>query len=222
MMHATEQAEVRASPPGLPLPIEIQAPAWSGEPLAEAACALIASRQNVSPKRLIEPGPNQAQLDRLFVAAAAAPDHGQLLPWRFVIVPQDKRGLLADVFALALIDRDPGATTVQIEAAREKADRAPLLMLAVARLVSEQEPEIPNVERMVSIGCAVQNMLLVSHAMGFGSGLTSGQALVSPRMRELFALGDDEVAVCFVNLGTISKRKPGRIRPAAGHFVSSL
>jgi nitroreductase len=222
MVNAIEQAEVRARAPGLPLPTDIQAPAWSGEPLAEAACALIASRQNVSPKRLVEPGPSQVQLDRLFVAAAAAPDHGQLLPWRFVIVPQDKRGLLAEAFALALIDRDPGATLVQIEAAREKAHRSPLLMLAVARLVSQLEPEIPNVERMVSLGCAVQNVLLASHAMGFGAGLTSGQAMASPRIRELFALSADETAVCFVNVGTISKRKPARIRPAAEQFVSTL
>lgn len=222
MVNATEQAEVRARTPGLPLPTDVQALAWSGRPLAEAACVLIASRQNVSPKRLVEPGPSQAQLDRLFVAAAAAPDHGQLLPWRFVIVPQDKRGLLAEAFALALIDRDPGATLVQIEAAREKAHRSPLLMLAVARLVSQLEPEIPNVERMVSLGCAVQNLLLASHAMGFGAGLTSGQAMASPSIRELFALSADETAVCFVNVGTISKRKPARIRPAAEQFVSTL
>ena len=222
MMNATEHVEVGTRSRGDGRPADVETPAWPGGPLAEAACALIASRQNVSPKRLVEPGPSGEQLERLFVAAAAAPDHGQLLPWRFVIVPQDKRGLLADVFALALIDRDPGATMVQIEAAREKAHRAPLLMLAVARLVSEQEPEIPDLERMVSLGCAVQNMLLASHAMGFGSGLTSGQAMASPRMRELFALGDEEVAVCFVTVGTISKRKPGRIRPTAEQFVSRL
>ena len=222
MVNATEHMEVLARLPGASRPIDGEAWAWSGEPLAEAACALISSRQNVSPKRLVEPGPSRTQLDRMFVAAAAAPDHGQLLPWRFVIVPQDKRGLLAEVFALALIDRDPGATWVQIEAAREKAHRSPLLMLAVARLVSEEEPEIPNVERMVSLGCAVQNMLLASHAMGFGSGLTSSQAMASARMRELFTLGVDETAVCFVNIGTVSKRKPARVRPVAADFVSGL
>ena len=222
MVNATEHVEVRPLTRGDGRFADVEVFAWSGEPLAEAACALIASRQNVSPKRLVEPGPSVAQLNRLFDAAAAAPDHGQLLPWRFVIVPQQKRGLLADVFALALIDRDPGATLVQIEAAREKAHRAPLLMLAVARLVSELEPEIPNVERMVSLGCAVQNLLLASHAMGFGAGLTSGQAMASARMRELFAVSADETAVCFVNVGTISKQKPPRIRPASEQFVSTL
>lgn len=186
------------------------------------AQSLIGSRQNVSPKRLVEPGPSAQQLDGLFVLAAAAPDHGMLTPWRFVIVPQEKRCLLAEVFALALIDRDPGATLLQIEAAREKAHRAPLLMLAVARLVSEQEPEIPNFERIVSLGCAVQNLLLGAHAMGFGSGLTSGQAMTSKRLRDLFELGDDEAAVCFVNVGSVGKQKPARVRHAPDRFVSTL
>ena len=221
-MNATEQVEVPARSPGVSRLPEDETPPWSQEPLCEAACVLIASRQNVSPKRLVEPGPSRAQLDRLLLAAAAAPDHGQLLPWRFVVVPQAKRDLLAEVFALALIDRDPGATLLQIETAREKAHRAPLLMLAAVRLVSEHEPEIPNVERIVSLGCAIQNMLLAATAMGFGSGLTSGQAMTSDRMRDLFRLSADEQAVCFINVGTTTKLKPGRIRPTPAQLTSSL
>ena len=194
------------------------------EPQASAssfADALITSRQNISPKRLVEPGPNVFQLDQIFRSAASAPDHGQVRPWRFVIVPQDKRALLAEVFALALVDRDPGATLEQIETAREKAHRAPVLMLVVARL-GACEPPIPALERMVSVGAAVQNMLLMAHGQGFGSSLTSGQAMQSPRMRQLFGLTEGEEAVCFLNIGTVSKRKTQRLHPEASSFVSSL
>lgn len=183
--------------------------------------ALITSRQNISPKRLVEPGPSAEQIEQLFRAAAAAPDHGLLMPWRFVLVPALKRADLAEVFALALIDRDPGATLDQIESAREKAHRAPLLMLVVARL-GPCEPDIPVLERMVSVGCAIQNILLSAHSMEFGSGLTSGQAMSSPRMRLLFQLQVGEEAVCFVNIGTVSKRKMSRLRPETSVFVSSL
>ena len=44
------------------------------------AQALIGSRQNVSPKRLVEPGPSARQLDPLLSLAAAV--GGQRLPWR--------------------------------------------------------------------------------------------------------------------------------------------
>src|SRR5450759_5012755 len=90
----------------------------SSEPDGEVfsnAQALIGSRQNVSPKRLVEPGPSAQQLSALLSLAAAAPDHGLLMPWRFIIVPAGQRHRLAEVFALALIDRDPGATLEQIE-----------------------------------------------------------------------------------------------------------
>lgn len=186
------------------------------------AQALIGSRQNVSPKRLVEPGPTAEQLHELLSLAAAAPDHGLLTPWRFIIVPTDQRHRLAEVFALALIERDPGATLEQIESAREKAHRAPLLMVAIACL-GPREPDTPSLERMVSMGAAIQNLLLGAHAMGFGAGLTSGQAMASKRLGELCRLAHGEVPVCCVNIGTVSKRKPGsRVRPLPTSFVSEL
>mgnify|MGYP001026496511 FL=1 len=185
------------------------------------ARALIHTRQTVLPKRLLEPGPDTGQLQQLFEAAAAAPDHEQRLPWRLVVVPTGKRELLAGVFEAALLDRDPAALASQREAAREKAYRAPLLMLALARL-DEADKEVPAVERFISLGCAIQNMLLTAHAMGYGSALTSGQALASPRLHRLFGLTPGEVPVCFVNVGTVGARKPMRPRPEASRFVSWL
>ena len=186
------------------------------------ARALIGSRQNASPKRLLEPGPSNVQLDSLLSLAAAAPDHGLLTPWRFIIIPAAQRHRLAEVFALALIDRDPGATLEQIESAREKAHRAPLLMVAVACL-DAREPNTPALERMVSMGAAIQNILLGAHAMGFGAGLTSGQAMTSPRLRGLCGLRGGEVAVCCLNVGTVSKRKnAARVRPLPAMFTSEL
>ena len=185
------------------------------------AYSLITSRQNISPKRLDEPGPSQQALTQIFCAAAAAPDHGLLQPWRFVIVPQKKRVELAEVFALALIDRDPGATLDQIESAREKAYRAPCLILVVARLGS-CEPPIPELERMVSVGCAVQNMLLMAQSLSFGSGITSGRATNAQPISDLFQLSSHEEGVCFVAFGKVTSRKPQRPRPDVTSFVSSL
>ncbi len=186
------------------------------------AQALIESRQNISPRHLVEPGPSREQLDAMLSLAAAAPDHGQLTPWRFVLVPTEQRHRLAEVFALSLVDRDPGATEAQVADAREKAHRAPLLLVAIASLGS-REPDTPALERMVSMGAAIQNLLLGAHAMGFGTGLTSGRAMSSPHMRRLCGLGDGEVAVCCVNVGTVAKRKVGsRVRPAATEILSVL
>lgn len=184
--------------------------------------ALIGSRQTVLPKRLVEPGPTPTQLEELLALAADAPDHGLLTPWRFIIVPTAQRHRLADVFAQALSDRDPEAAPVQVAQAREKAHRAPLLMLAVACL-GPREPDTPMLERMVSMGAAIQNLLLGAHAMGFGAGLTSGQAMASPRLNRLFALADGEVPVCCVNIGTATQRSQRKaLRPSPAQYVSQL
>lgn len=195
-------------------------PAQSGLQF-DAALRLIQSRRNVSPRRLVEPSPTPQQLTGILSAAAAAPDHGSLMPWRFVVVPVDKRHVLAEAFALALIDRDPGAMLEQMEAAREKAFRAPFLMLAIVRLGGAGQA-IPTAECLVSLGCAVQNVLLAATAAGFGSGLTSGRSMASPRLSSVCGVAEDEQLVCCVNIGTVSKAKTSCIRPHVSAFVSEL
>ncbi len=199
-------------------------------PVEQWAQALIHSRQTVLPKRLSAPGPDARQLEMIVGAAAAAPDHARLVPWRFVLVPQAARAALADAFEHALVLRDPLALAAQREQAREKAFRAPLLLLAVVRLAGGADPatdfdearEVPDAERIVSAGCAIQNMLLMATALGFGSSLTSGKALQSAPLRKLFGLGPHEQALCFVNVGTPGPRKPGRVRPAPAQYLSTL
>ena len=187
----------------------------------EWADALIHGRRTVLPKRLAEPGPTPEELQRILGAAAAAPDHHDLVPWRFVIVPDAARPALAEAFAASLRERDAQATAEQVEDARAKAFRSPLLMLAIARTVGGDE-EVSPAERLVSAGCAIQNMLLMATALGFGSSLTSGKALASPVLRALFALSGEEQALCFVSVGTIAGAKRARARPAVERYVSRL
>ncbi len=188
---------------------------------ASFALTLMTSRQTILPKRLTAPGPDATQTDELFCAAAAAPDHGMVTPWRFVLVPAGRREVLADAFGQALLARDAAATAEQVAQARAKAFRAPFLALAIARL-GACEPNIDPLERLVSLGAALQNILLCAHSMGFGASLTSGLAMRSDALRALFALADGEQAVCCINIGTVTKAKPLRLRPDVAAFVSSL
>lgn len=186
--------------------------------------ALLQQRRTILPKRLHAPGPSEAQLQQILAAAACAPDHDRRLPWRFVLVPASAREALAEVFEQSLVQRDPQATAEQRSQAREKAHRAPTLLLAIARLADADATaqEIPVAERLLSAGCALQNMLLMATALGFGSALTSGKAMQSQPMRQLFALGPQEQALCFVSLGTPASRKAGHARPETAEFFSVL
>ena len=181
--------------------------------------SVIHARKNTTPRRLCAPGPNPAQLDALLQAAAAAPDHGKLTPWRFVLIPEDRREDLAHAFRQALKERDSQATPSEIEAAGERAARSPTLLLAIADM-SDREPAIPTEERIVSLGCAIQNMLLLAQVMGFGSGLSSGRALQSAALRETLRIGATEHAICFVSFGSVAVDRPCRPRPVVRAFYS--
>ena len=187
----------------------------------DAALTLIHSRQHVSPKRLGDPGPDAAQIEQILGAAGAAPDHGHLTPWRLVVIAPERRHLLAEVFAEALVERDREATEVQQNEARAKAYRGPFLVMVIARLDPALGAAHPR-ERLISAGCAVQNMLLAAHAMGYGAGLSSGRALYSRHMRLLFALSDDERPLCFLSVGTALRSKSASLRPTVTDYTSML
>ena len=192
-----------------------------GPELISLATELIHSRQTTLPKRLLAPGPSEKELQAILAAAASAPDHGQLLPWRFILVADNARARLADVFGAALIARDPLATPEQVSQAQEKAFRAPCLLLVVVD-ANKGDPAIDLSERIISTGCAVQNMLLMAHACGFGSGLTSGKALHSDLLRQLFSLQSAEHALCFISLGSVHKPRPHRVRPKVSDYFTVL
>ncbi len=179
------------------------------------------SRQTILPKRLVAPGPDAAQSELILDAASSAPDHGQILPWRFILVPTEARSRLADVFAAALLERDAQATPAQVAQAQEKAYRSPMLLLVVVDAL-RGDPNIDLFERIASAGCAVQNMLLMATALGFGSALTSGKALKASGFRELFGLGQGDHALCFVSVGTVESRKKTRARPVMADYVRTL
>lgn len=191
---------------------------WTTQRMAECVEAVIHTRQHFGPKHLAAPGPDDATLRELLAAAAAAPDHRRLRPWRFLVLGEAARQTLAEVFGRALLLRDAQATAEQVEEARRKAFRGPVLLMAIADLRAE-EPDVPPLERVLSLGCAIQNLLLAAQARGFASGLSSGRALQSAVLREAFGLAEGEQALCFISLGTPRRSQPMRLRPAVDEFV---
>ena len=192
------------------------APDW-----ANLAAELMAARQTVLPWRLGAPGPDATQLQAILGAAASAPDHRCLQPWRFITVPAERRDDLADVFAQALLERDPQAAPHEVAKAREKGFRSPFLALLVVD-ASKGDADIGLAERLVSAGAAAQNVLLMATALGYGSALTAGQSVRSAVLHRFFGLRASEQAVCFINIGTALSHGTVRVRPAVADYVQAL
>ena len=68
--------------------------------VSQEALRVIQSRVSIT--KLIEPAPNASELLEAFKAAARAPDHGKLQPWRFMVIEGEGLELLSRTFLAAL------------------------------------------------------------------------------------------------------------------------
>ena len=165
--------------------------------------------------RLVDPGPDDDELQLLLSAAIAAPDHGEARPWRFVVFRDEARQQFGEVLEAAARQRaaDEGGVLDDERATKERRRflRAPVVVAVVCRM---QARRVTQAEQRDAVAAATQNLLLAATARGWGSVWRTGEAAVSPVVREALGLDEDDVIVAFVYLGTIAPDAARPPRPA--------
>jgi nitroreductase len=175
----------------------------------DALEALVTRR---SAPRLVEPAPGDDALRRLLEAAVAAPDHGRLRPWRFVLVRGEARQGLGSAFAAAHAERDPHASEQELARTASKPLRAPLIVVVVAD--PRPSDKVPAWEQVASAAVAAQHIQLAAHALGFGSMWRTGWMAEAPKVRAHLGLRGTEQVVAFLYLGTVPPDAKPPPRPA--------
>lgn len=156
------------------------------------------SRHSVGPRWLTLPAPTVDQLEQAIACALRAPDHGQLVPWRAVLVGDEQRDELGSLFAdfaLAV-----GKLPEEVERERERAAKGPMLVAWVVRILPGID-EVPEHEQWLCAGGALTNFLNAMHLMGFAAKTLSGRKCQHPAVSEAFC-GSGEQLVAFVCVGT--------------------
>jgi nitroreductase len=164
--------------------------------------SLLETRRSARPRDLVPPGPASGELDTMLRIAARTPDHGKLSPWRFVVIADDKREELAELFRAALAREDPDAPAAKVEKAVDLA-RSPGALVVVLSAPIEAH-KVPVWEQQLSCGAAAMNLLWAAHAMGFVGGWITGWQAYSPVIADAIC-GPGERIAGFVFIG-----QPGR------------
>lgn len=178
--------------------------------------ALLSTRRSGKPRDLVAPGPDDARLGQILEIAARTPDHGKLAPWRFVVVPADRRDALAEVITTAYRAERPQAARLEIEALEQFAHQAPTLVVVLSS--PKVESHIPLREQELSAGAACMNLLHAVHASGFAGGWLTGWSAYSDSVRDAFGAAPEKI-VGFVFIGTPSKPLEERPRPESDKIV---
>jgi nitroreductase len=162
------------------------------------AIDLLLRRQ--SARALTEPAPTDAALELIFASAVHAPDHGKLRPWRFVVIDAAARGAFGDVLAEHLRRTHPAATAETLQRERQKAFRAPMIIVVAAH--TSPGVKIPVIEQLLSAAAAAAAMLLAAVALGFNGIWKTGAPAYDDTVKGALGLEAGDVIVGFLYLGS--------------------
>jgi nitroreductase len=157
--------------------------------------SLLGTRRSGRVREMVGPGPTSEQLKQMLVIASRTPDHGKLVPWRFVIVEEAQRLEFAQLLHRALNDNHPDATAAHHDKADDFAGGGEALVVLISAPVEDHK--IPVWEQQLSCGSVAMNLLHAAHALGFVGSWLSGWAAYDPTVRRAFCLGNERIAGFF-------------------------
>lgn len=165
-----------------------------------AVLSTLLARTSLGPKHQEAPGPDEETLTLCGRAAMRAPSHDKKFPVRLVSIVSRER--LAALFLSRLpADADDEARAKAADKARKGAG----LLALVMEKTNREEDERGALERAVTAGAALQNVLTVLQARGFAAKTVSATSFDDPD-----GLYDPaaETLVCFILCGTPKKALP--------------
>jgi nitroreductase len=184
-------------------------------PSVEQTLALLQGRQSTA--LLTEPAPTQMQIDQAVAAALTAPDHRRVRPWRFVQITGDRRQAFGDLLVECLL-ADGETESTQLERIRLHPLRAPVILLCIMHY--QAHANVPHVEQVLSCGAAIQNLLLMLQAQGYGSIWRTGAVAQSPSLKQALGCAEQDVIAGMIYLGSIAKAAPEREALLPSDFLS--
>jgi nitroreductase len=178
---------------------------------------LLLSRRSGSAKTMTAPGPDADQLRTLLTVGVRVPDHGKLVPWRFILFEGEGRRRAGAILAHA-VARENSVTGLRIEQERERFLRAPIVIGVVVRL--REQIAIPVWEQELSSGAVCQSILIAAHAMGFVAQWVTEWYAYHPDVLEKFGLKAGERIAGFIYVGSPSAAIEDRPRPDVGALTT--
>ena len=166
-----------------------------------------------SAARLGGPAPSREHLETILSAGLHAPDHGRLRPWRYIVLQGEGIDVLGRAMARLKQRQTPDAGPDVLEAVRMKPRRAPVIVVAAAHLMKGNK-KIPEIEQILAVGAAVENMILAAHSLGIGTMWKTGDPAYDPDVKRALGLDAEDHIVAFLYLGTtVTACPPVRSEP---------
>jgi nitroreductase len=175
------------------------------------ALELLKTRRSIKPVELAGPAPSAAEIQTLLTVASRVPDHGKLVPWRFIIFEGEARLAAGEAIVAAFCAKYPQAKPEHIEAERTRLARVPLVIAVVSR--AAPHVKIPEWEQVLSAGAAAMSLVLAAHALGYGASWITEWYAYDRGVLAALGVKESERIAGFVHIGRPSAPPEDRPRP---------
>ncbi|MCJ8141618.1 nitroreductase [Ancylobacter sp. A5.8] len=194
----------------------------SAAPLDIAACeemlARLETRRSVPLRALAGPGPTPEELARLLALAARVPDHGRLVPWRFIVIEGEARRALGEQLDALYATQNPELPPAKADMWTLYLSRAPLTVALVSR--PDPAAKVPEFNQVLSAGAAGMALTLAANAMGFATQWLLKWPGRDPQAAALVGARPGERIAGFLHVGRPRMVAPDRPRPSLDEVVT--
>ncbi|MCX5493387.1 nitroreductase [Kaistia dalseonensis] len=171
------------------------------------------------PMRAFDPAPIPAvELDRMLKIAARSPDHGRLVPWRFIVIEGDARRVAGERFDALYAARNPGLDPSKKDIWTLYMLRAPVTVVVVSR--TDPASKIPEWDQMLSAGAAGMNLIHGATALGYAAQWLLKWPGRDGEAAALVGVQPGERVAGFIHLGRQTEKPADRIRPDLATVVT--
>lgn len=184
------------------------------------ALEFLLNRRSRPAKTLGERGPDRDEVKVLLTAASRTPDHGKLVPWRFlVLADRDRREALVGQAARRLeqVGHEPAKIEKDVGAFLQGA----VIVAVVSAPVASDK--IPRWEQEFAAAGVCLSLLNAALASGWGANwLTGPLARDAAFLAEAFGCAEGETIAGFVHIGEETVAPPDRDRPDVAAITTWL
>jgi len=171
-------------------------------------CEWIRSRRSVFPDQFVPGGKIPDEIIwQILENANWAPTHKKTEPWRFIVFTGKGLQKFAS-FQSETYLKTAGEKYKQDK--YEKLMRTPLLCSHAIGIGMKRhmDANIPEVEELAAVACAVQNIYLSVGAFGLGGYWSTGGVTYQGEAKSFFGLGEDDRLMGFFYLGYVQVPSP--------------
>lgn len=178
----------------------------------------MAARRSLPLRSLVAPGPDDGELETILRLATRVPDHGRLVPWRFIVLKGEARGEAGARLDALYAVQNPGLPAAKADMWRTYLLRAPVTVVLVSR--PDPAAKVPEFNQVLSAGAAGMALVTAATALGFAAQWLLKWPGRDPEAAGLLGVQPGEKVAGFIHLGSPAERPADRPRPALEDVVT--